>query len=248
VNKELPPRLLKRHLTFCKDNKLAEAKAIALSTCLTSKSSHTINMALDYLFELFGETFVLDNLLKSADDTLLLEIGNKCSNAADGKLEAKLLEKVAVAASPLEFLPALIRLQSYDGLKTYLEIAKGANSIPDYNGSPVHHLTELIEYINKIELLPVLIELVTLRFQHGFKDGDFRSLYTALFNALARIAKEGHFDEVITHTTKLLGEQPNNLDLKRFCNTLVDEIKRQESINTSKSWTIDEIKKLSPLQ
>jgi len=247
ANKELSPRALERHLIYCKDKKIVGAQAVALSACLNSKSNFTKNIALDYLFKVFGEEYVLRNLLQDADDNILLEIGNRCINTYDEQLIDTLIERAIISKDPTEFLPILIRLQTYEGLKMYLEIAKAINSVPDYSGNHIHHLTESIEYINKIELLPMLIELAVLRFNSTFKDGDFRSVYTSLLNAISRIAKEGHYAEVIANLTKLLDAQPNNLDMKRFCNTIIEEVKRDESINAAKIWTIDEIKKLSPL-
>jgi len=60
--------------------------------------------------------------------------------------------------------------------------------------------------------------------------------------------KGGHCDEVTATVTDSLNTQPDNLDLKRFCNTIIEEIKRYESISVSKNWTIDEIKNLCALK
>jgi len=242
-NQQLPNFLIERHLEFCTENKIFEAKELATNVCIGEYDRYTKTRAVNYLFGVFGTDYVFKHVLDTADDELLEYISSHQVTINDARLVNRLLERANALKDKTKFLSQLIRLQSEEGLRTYYELTLEANALPDYtdDNSNCGHITEAISSIEKPELLQLLVKLVKLRFTLNFKDAKFFGLYNSLSKAFKNIGTGSNYETVVSLMKLTIEENENNENLKSFCNHIIENLNNIESINSERAWPFDEV-------
>jgi len=231
------------HLEYCNDFNLSSGIKLAEEIIKSAdKKEYTKRIAFEYVLNLKGGQYVCDNFLPTSDNVLLPIFAEKLMPTRNAELEKCLVEGNEKSESGLLYLEYLIRMNSLFGLKRYYSIALESFSIPDYStGRNICLLTEAIKAVNDIHLLPQIVKLIKLQTSPGFKDVEAFGLSSALYSAVINIA-EHNYDIVQENLSEILEKSPENQAAQAFCNSLLDEIKRQYYVRKDEPWQMREVR------
>lgn len=244
LHKKLVGDVAGTHLEYCKNNNLSVAIPLAERICDDNVSQeHIKRKAFEYLFKIMGEKYIYERLLSKADDCLLKIIVDNLYQNENEELEKILIEKNESSEDSLLYLTTLIKMNSTFGVETYLKLSKEKNAIPDYSEEEgnIYPLTESIERISELKLLPIVSELIELLFQDGFKDKPSFGLYRSLNEALKNLSI-GNYEIISRELQKILKNNSSNLELCSFCNNNLENIKNEHYKFKDNPWSIKQIK------
>ena len=231
------------HVEFCTENGFANAIPIALAVCTdTNRSSIVKRTAFEYLLKMQGEEYIYDQVVPNADDELFMDIVRELHKNKNEKLERAIIAKQK-ASDNLELLQYLIVMNSEFGLDHYIRIVSDSNKTPDNRGQ-YPHLTETIESIRDIRLLPKLINLSELQFRKGFEDNSIKSLHNCLTGALIAMGNKDDYEKVKMAVEGLKRKLESNAACIYFCNAILDEIKSQNLKDKDNKYKITDVTKL----
>ncbi|HBV86416.1 MAG TPA: hypothetical protein DEF42_07140 [Desulfosporosinus sp.] len=224
----------------CKRYRIKSCKDAALQMCrIKTIAAYNRRNALEYLLNLFGPNLILEEVMPSADDSFFEIIVDLLRAEGDERLKAEMLYRYE--RSPSHFLlKNLILLNVPAGPRAYIDACREVGGIMDC-ADGVGEITEAISAIQDINLLPLLLDLVRLRFSDAFIVGSFHSLYGSLLKALTVCAKS-NFELVWRSIDELKTELSSNLDAISFCNVLQNDMLESNKMSLVKELTIPEVK------
>lgn len=132
----------------------------------------------------------------------------------------------------------LIALNIPEGLQNYIDAFKRIGGVMDC-ADGIGEVTDAISAMNDISLLPLLLDVVRLRFSDSFKDGSFHTLYNSLYKALSACAKID-FNLVWNSIDELKGELTTNLEAIGFRNTLQNDILESNTMSLIRESSLPE--------
>jgi len=240
--KTLDTMAMYTHIIYCHEKGLDYAVNIA-KDLLKSQSENAKwrkNIAVDYLIENKGFSYIDNFILQFADDELLKYLATKLTGNNEHFI-TKLIERNEQSENQDIFLSELIKLNTKYGLQTYFELAKAKNSIPDFSEdeSQVVAITEAIRNVNDICLLPELAELIVLCFSSDFKDKSSFGLESGINTAINNIMQVDN-EATKEFLDNLLLDNPNNGKILTFCNWHLRDVDRGILVASDRPWGVRE--------
>ena len=236
---DLDSMIFRDHLEFCSNNKYDIATVKSLAICNNAKSDWWVrSAALDYLYAVYGASYICNRVLPNASGEFLLEIVTRCKGISSQSLRHAL--EMEYGRSPTyELMAHLITLGSRTGIEDYVKEVTQELRIPEkkaHSASP----TRAIGAIENPEFLPLLGQLIDTIFIPSFIDEEFFGLRSSLGDALVKCGKndpEASIALIEQHRSELNG----NI---QFCNHLIEEIKRNKQKIIDQPKSLREVKLL----
>ncbi len=236
----------REHIEFCKKYHMSDAMQLAEQICRDVKvDSYDKRVALEYIDAIkddanHGYQYIYSQFLATEDEKLLEALVHVTMHQKSHLLTERLEEENEKSENKRFYLLQLIRLQSEYGLCRYYEIASAQMKIPDYSEHNYTELTDAISGIDRLELLPLLVELQELLFTDGFVDQSDFGLRSSLSKAMINIAKE-HHSEVLQKLNKVLKKEQLDPREKSFCNYLISNIEDNRKLQEDTAWSLSRI-------
>lgn len=228
-------------ITYCQNNKLNYAIEIAEEFCEHSDREWLKRRSVEYIIEIYGYKYLYDKYLYNCDDIMLKCIIECTINHRDPQLIEKLEEINRDSTDPLTYLPQLVFLKSSYGLQKYYELAKQNMTLPDFSSKHgISPITEKISEISEAEHMPILAKLQSLLFLPEFVDKDAFGLWNSLHNAFRKIA-HNDYNEVKKHLENSLQHCDLSDEERCFCNSILEEILRDQNTANDIAWKMDEV-------
>lgn len=147
------------------------------------------------------------------------------------------------ATNPSDGLQArLITYGSDIAIRDYVNEIKRVRRIEDedaYPSTPTH----AVKAIRDPKFLPLLCELIPVACDPEFVDADFSDLYNSLSEALINCGKHD-YDTTVTMVEAVRLQLGGHDRAERFCNYVVEEIKRTARRNSDQPFGIQYVKQL----
>ena len=209
--------------------------------------SYDKRVALEYIDAIkddanHGYQYIYSQFLATEDEKLLEAVVHVTMHQKSPLLTERLEKENEKSENKRLYLLQLIRLQSEYGLCRYYEIASTQMKIPDYSEHNYTELTDAISGIDRLELLPLLVELQELLFTDGFVDQSDFGLRSSLSKAMINIAKE-HHSEVLQKLNKVLKKEPLDPREKSFCHYLISNIEDNRKLQEDTAWSLSRIER-----
>lgn len=228
-------------ITYCQNNKLNYAIELAEDFLKNSDSEWLKRRSVEYIIEIYGYKYLYDKYLNDCDDIVLKCIVECTINYRDPQLVEKLEEINRDSTDPLTYLPQLVFLKSSYGLQKYYELAKQNMTLPDFSSKHgISPITEKISEISEAEHMPILAKLQSLLFLPEFVDKDAFGLWNSLHNAFRKIA-HNDYNEVKKHLENSLQHCDLSDEERCFCNSILEEILRDQNTANDIAWKMDEV-------
>lgn len=228
-------------MTFCQHNKLNSTIELAEDFLENSDSEWLKRKSVEYIIEICGYKYLYDKYLYNCDDIVLKCIVECTINHRDPQLIEKLEEINRNSTDPLTYLSQLVFLKSSYGLEKYYELAKENMTLPDFSSkNGISPITEKISEISEVEHIPILSKLQSLLFLPGFVDKDAFGLWNSLHNAFRKIA-HNDYNEVKKHLEDSLQHCDSSDEERCFCNSILEEILRDQNTAKDIAWSMDEV-------
>lgn len=240
--KKLAPLAAQTHLLYCLENKLLDAVDLAVNLFYSDleEAKHHKNTAVDYLLAVKGNKFVDSLVLQITDQDLLRYLAH-CLKTDNINLINKMVVENKKSESQVLFLKELIELNNRYALKTYLNLAKRANALPDHHAdnSRIGEITMSIRTINDISLIDIISALFEVCYAEGFADEESFGLKGALD---AVINKFTQTDEISTKEmlTNITRNHPRNAKLISICNWHLNNIEKLITVSNDLPWELEE--------
>lgn len=241
-NRKLAPLAAQTHLLYCLENKLSDGVDIAIDLFNSNlkEAEHHKNTAVDYLLSMKGIKFV-DNLVSQITDKHLLIYLAHCMKTDNTNLINKLVDENKKSGSQVLFLKELLELNNKYALETYLELAKGANALPDLyaDDSRIGEITMAIRTVNDISLIDVISALFEVCYSEGFADKEsfgLRGSLDTVINNFTQIDKL-RTKEVLTN---LIKKHSENGKLISTCNWHLSNIEKLVTVSNDLPWNLNE--------
>lgn len=236
----LDSMLLQDHIELCKREKWDLATSYAVAICLNQNSDEWLRRtSLEYLYALYGVSFIKGRILPSATGNFLNDIASICEDMPVDSLRPKF--EAEYSANPTDGLQArLITYGSDVALRDYVNEVKKNRQIGDKDAYPSTP-TQAVKAIRDPRFLPLLGELIPIVCDPEFVDEDFTGLYNSLSEALVNCGK---MDQQVTvemvenARLQLAGQER----AERFCNYVIEEIKRNARRNSDQPMGLEQVK------
>ena len=239
-NVELNDSILREHIDLCKAQKWDFATEAALRVCIDNDYDEGARYAaLEYLYSMYGATFIRDTILEHVTGSFLGIIATKCEGISADDLRI-VFEREYIKNPSNDFLARLITYGSELGICTYVSKIKETRRVLEkdsYADSP----TRAISSIKNPKYLPLLGEMIELVFAGDFVDSKFWSLRSSINKALGNCGRTDPA-ATIALVEKYRGILKNNEDAVQFCNYTIEEIKRDARKDGDKAKTLYEVK------
>ncbi|MGI6325509.1 MAG: hypothetical protein ACOX1U_00830 [Saccharofermentanales bacterium] len=240
--KETRIRVLDDLMYGCKRYKIKSCRDTAIQMCKRNElTSYDRKNALEYLLVVFGSDLILDEIMPTVDNALFEIIVEMLRKTADNRLKEEIMKRYRIEPSHF-LLKNLIALNVPEGLEYYIKLSKNVNGVPD-DSDGIGEVTEAISTIYDVSLLPLLLDVVRMRFADSFKDASFHSLYNSLQNALSNCAKS-NFTLVWKSIDALKAELSQNIEAISFCNVLQANILEENKMLRIKKWSVQDVRKV----
>ena len=236
----LDSMLLQDHIELCKKEKWDVAASYAITICSNQNADEWLRrVSLEYLYELYGVGFIKSRILPAATGSFLNDIASICEDMPVDSLRPKF--EAEYATNPTDGLQArLITYGSDIAIRNYVDEVKKNRQIGDMDAYPCTP-TQAIKAIRDSSFLPMLGELIPVVCDPGFIDEDFTGLYNSLSEALINCGKMDHqatVQMVENARLQLAGQER----AERFCNYVIEEIKRNARRNSDQPMGLDQVK------
>ena len=235
-----------QYINFCIDNKIREVKQQIIEFLFDSECNFFgINSGVEYLTKLFGYEEIEQFVLPRCDEyELLTSIAYHTPfNIQCDLLEEKMIKAYRISNNQ-KWLPLLILRSNVEALEEYYQLASSLNQIPDMTeGSQVPYIADAFRSINKPKALPILVKLMQLTFNPGFRDKEFFGLYSGCWDAIINIAKRNH-EEVFSYLHNIKKSDHSPFD--DTISDLLNAIKAEQKIIMDKPMSFDTALALLP--
>ena len=233
---DLDSMLVQDHIELCKKEKWDFAASHAVAICTNPDSDSWLRrVALEYLYELYGVGFIKGRILPSATGEFLNDIASICKDMPAESLRPKY--ELDYSKNPTASLQArLITYGSEVAICDYVNKVKKEHRINEedaYPSTPTH----AVKAIREMKFLPLLGELIPVVCDSEFKDAEFSGLYNSLSDALIGFGERdmgATISMVETYRASLGGQDRS----ERFCNYVVEEIKRNDRRHSDQPRTL----------
>jgi hypothetical protein len=232
--------LLQDHIEFCKREKWDIVTSYAAAICLDQNSDEWLRRtSLEYLYALYGMNFVKSRILPSVTGSFLNDIASICEDMPVDALRPKF--EAEYNAKPSDGLQArLITYGSDVALRDYVNEVKKNRQIGDKDAYPSTP-TQAVKAIRDPKFLTLLGELIPIVCNPKFVDDDFTGLYNSLSEALVNCGKVEYqttIQMVENARLQLAGQER----AERFCNYVIEEIKRNARRNSDQPMGLEQVK------
>jgi len=222
-NEELREGVAAAHLNYCTEHRLYGAKNFAKRFLSTEESDGYRYSALNYISELYGTDVILDEVVPLRDDErFLLDVAHHIPLHLSAPLLHEKLESAFVKNPTPHLMELMIQRNHRTALERYCEQVDKLQTLPDMTeGCQVPTITESIRHVNSIGLIDIIIKLLRMTNQPGFRDKETFGLRSACCESIKNIASE-HYDDV---KIALINEKDQTSgDQKLICIDLLQRI------------------------
>lgn len=227
----------------CERYNMPDAVVAAVELCLRSEvSSVDRQNAAQYILSAAGPDFLIQNVLPGTDDFLFEAVIPMLHGYDDTALLDQISDRFSQKHSPALLRETIFRGMP-EGLSYYIEKSRELKQPVDASPGGIPSITEEIESIGRIELLPLLAEAAGMLCAPDFRDASLGSLDRSLKKAYRKCAALD-YQQVIGHLTALKESNPKNDRLSNFCNATLESITYDYAENTRKKWEIREVRKI----
>ena len=236
----LDSMLLQDHIELCNREKWDLATSYAIAICLNPNSDEWLRRtSLEYLYALYGVSFIQSRVLPTAMGSFLNDIASICEDMPVDSLCPKF--EAEYSTNPTDGLQArLITYGSDVALRDYVDEVKKNRRIGDKDAYPSTP-TQAVKAIRDPRFLPLLAELIPIVCDPEFVDEDFTGLYNSLSDALVNCGKmeqQVTVEMIENARSQLVGQER----AERFCNYVIEEIKRNARRNSDQPMGLDQVK------
>ncbi len=195
-----------------------------------------------YLQKIMSGEDMLDKYLDKADADMLDIFAEKAMEINSEALNNKLFEAAQKSEDKMKYLKTLISVYPQKALPLYYKLACEKNEVPDYSAdNSIADITEAIADVNTPEHLDILMKLLELCFQDGFKDAETFGLYSSICKALRNIAVDNA--ELVLDQLNAVCRNTDNRNVKGYCNNMILDIEKQYYEQLDTPWTNGKIMK-----
>ena len=232
------------HINYCKNHHLDYAIDLSSQLLQDKNNRESIKRScIDYLLGIWGEEKTISMLLPSEDITVYEIISDKVINRY-GLIEERLISYCECHPDDYSQWIRLFKYNSKYILNKYISYCKKNNSIPDYsNTNNVSSITESMECINDISLLNMLLELIEVIHNNGFKDNKYFGISNVLYKILRNLFNTD-YELVSSELNSMIDKHKENIDIRRYCNNLLYDGEMMNNQKSDITYTIDEIKEM----
>ncbi len=235
--------LIEDHIDFCKINNFEDATNRSLLWCQSVETDRWIQMhAFDYLYSMYGASYVKEFILPYATGEFLLEIADKCKDAIPRVEFCSALEKEYGREPSYGVMERLIAYGSEIGITRYVEMVLAECKIPE-GQCHSHTATSSIKYIDNPKYLPLLEQLLDVAMHPDFVDDEFWGLRSSLKGALVNCGMADFDSTIEVLNRKLLSAELEEHNI-RYCNYIIEEIKANKRKYSDCPKTIQQVKSL----
>jgi len=218
------------HIKYCTKRKIAEIVDVAVGVSIdNSRDMWSRRVSIDYLIEFMDIDKFYYEVAGDLDDEALLYASEKLYQRKNDKL-VELLTKRANAAEKAEHVDSmmgyLIRMGCNTGIEYYIQHIKktraGANEFMREK-----FMQSAIAEIDDVEKLPYILELVNIRFEEGFADSRFNSLFSSLRKSLSAMGEkdEKNYNKVKDELETMAVDATENLQKLNFIYVTLEELR-----------------------
>lgn len=196
-NEELREGMAAAHLNYCTEHRLYGAKDFAKRFLSEEESVGYRYSALNYISKLYGTDVILDEVVPLRDDErFLLDVAYHIPLHLSAPLLHEKLESTFAKNPTPRLMELMIKRNHRTALERYCEQADKLQTLPDMTeGCQVPSITESIRHVNDIRLIDIIIKLLSVTNQPGFRDKETFGLRSACCESIKNIASK-HYDDV----------------------------------------------------
>lgn len=228
IHTETRVNLLYDFMYACERYSIKGCEMDALRLCGMDTPNYHKSYALKYLKKERGPQYIIDNIMHEADDELFMEIVRLLFKERLISLTA-VMEKKFEETHNQELLAKLIWLGNKAAFKYYIDESRKKGCPIDYE-DPMESITESIRSISDPGCLPFILDCIRLRYEKGFVDNKFYTLYNSMYSALLQCASDN--SSIVVGSLKcLIAEDQSNIERVGFCNAVLNEIYQKEKTN-----------------
>ena len=241
-NLRIEGTLAEIYIKYCNEKKLKEAFNLANSIINDIEYSEWIRrQALEYMLNISGVEYVVDNYLGNADETLLKIIIDKLASSKNSKLLERLEQENKGSEDGMLHLQSLILMDSSYGLNKYYEISNKLNAIPDLSEKGnIAPITEAIEEVSDEKNIDIIIKLARLVYKNDFKDQEYFGLHNSVAKSIKNIAQ--YSPQLVMERLEYEKSKINdNPEFIGFCNYNLVDIRTQFYNEQDSAWNMDEV-------
>lgn len=228
IHTETRVNLLYDFMYACERYSIKGCEMDALRLCGMDTPNYHKSYALKYLKKERGPQYIIDNIMHEADDELFMEIVRLLFKERLISLTA-VMEKKFEETHNQELLAKLIWLGNKAAFKYYIDESRKKGCPIDYE-DPMESITESIRSISDPGCLPFILDCIRLRYEKGFVDNKYYTLYNSMYSALLQCASDN--SSIVVGSLKgLIAEDQSNIERVGFCNAVLNEIYQKEKTN-----------------
>ncbi len=204
---------LKYHVDFCLENKMFDL-VVDMEKYLELEEDEFVGKkaAVEYILEVKGTTYFMNNHYDKLQGILLVEVDNIIAKKDSTALIDTMKNKYALAdeeQQQLYALKMLIRCNNLNGLEEYLFwIQKNRRSYKEEHGRDT--INDAVGDFKDITGVPILAEICALMLWEKYDDDDFDNLYRNAKAALSNIAAQS--EETVKYVHVEVKKVMNNYD------------------------------------
>jgi len=218
------------HIKYCTKRRIAEIVDVAVGVSIdNSRDMWSRRVSIDYLIEFMDIDKFYYEVAGDLDDEALLYASGKLYQRKNDKL-VELLTKRANSAEKAEhedsMMGYLISMGCNAGIEYYIQRIKqtraGANEF-----TREELMQSAIAEIDDVEKLPYILELVNIRFEEGFADSGFNSLFSSLRKSLSSMGEkdEKNYNKVKDELEAMAVDATENLEKLNFIYVTLEELR-----------------------
>ncbi|MCP4345350.1 MAG: TIR domain-containing protein [Desulfobacterales bacterium] len=236
--------VLKNHIDYCKRHRIKQGIKFAIREIANTekeKYDEVRRVALETVCELSYTLSELEEILPQITDDFKWNVINELVKNESEYVHNFLSEIFSAEKNEEKFKYAeyLIRFQNIDALKYYVDEIKREKkfSRSQYNTSPLH-------YLQTLEALPLLIDLLELTYHEDFNQEDnFERLDRLILDTLNRIALQSdhHYAEVKEAVNNFTDQYLSVYNKVNWLHSFLDRLEQKYYTNKSEQLTLEDI-------
>jgi predicted NACHT family NTPase len=234
--------ILENHIDFCKRHSINDVLPYALQTiCDSAGSSTTRTTALEAYMELSKNKDLLISNLQNINDSFIWDVVKELFDKGMGlECEPYLMSILSGSQSEEEQLQSirfLIKLQNLEALKFYVDWVDR-----EVKGKKLIDETMPLHALKVIEALPLIINLLSLSYDDGFKQNEFERVDTEIRNAITNIALQSteNFKVVQTAIESFIRDN-SHLKFINFLHVFIEDLESKHYVTLQSGRDIYEV-------
>ncbi|MDI6890680.1 MAG: hypothetical protein QMC83_07060 [Thermodesulfovibrionales bacterium] len=238
-------QVLKNHVSYCKKNRVLEAKESLHKIVKDSKIEiENRLLALETLVD-FGESReYIEKLLEIEEPKLFIEVARVLISLNSEKCRTKLIENLNLDKKDILLDSAKLLIEKEQNLKAIKYYANYIKRTKQYETT--FRGKSILQTINTIKALPILFDLLKFSYTHkqDINQDEFDRLDSAIINVLKNIALQSYsnLEKVLKELKEFIKKYDTQLEGLNFLDYICDDIEKAFFANYPTRLTLEEAK------